>query len=176
MNNNDTSIIVKYLNPITCFELNHINRKDAFLTYIDKCSDIGVGCLLGYVFQNNRNKNVKPYDDDHYLAFHVNMMTERDTPPKWRKVHKDEYYEQITDQILSKIIIPESLKYKEDIRVTNYVSYVMDEEFRHADSFRKKNTLIEIDRFAKSIAKLTINKKGKYLHESGCYDTDTQSD
>lgn len=176
MSNNLTTITVNYLNPITCFELNHINKKDAFHLYIDKCSDIGIGCIIPFVFQNNRNKNVKPFDDDHYLAFHVNMNTERDTPPKWRKVHKDEYYKHLTNQILSKIIIPESLKYKEDIRYTNYISYIIDEEYRYANSFRKKNTLIEIDKFAKSIDKLIINKKGKYLHETGYYDTDTQSD
>lgn len=174
--NNTYNIYVDYLNPISCYDVSHIDPVEAYNIYREKCDSMGVGCLLEKLFENDTNKNIKSHDKDNYLAYCCNMLTEIDTPPKFRETSKDEIYIAIVKRLLDRILYDQLDENLHIPRDAQYVGRIMKEENDNSDTCRKISCIKQLDKIAENLSKITIMKKHKFLHESRYYDTDTLSD
>lgn len=179
--NNNFTLKVDYLNPITAYEMNHMNPEESWKMYNENCGETGIGCLIEKVFENDANKNIKLYDDESYLVYMVRDDPDKikEHPPKYRVMDKGELYGIIVEQIFRKCDLLEISRKDENWnkpRISNYVARIMNEELKNNESSRKKYSIQELDKIADKCSRMIIQKKNEFLHEEGYYDTDELSE
>ena len=177
--NNNYNMKVDYLNPISYYDLSHLDPTKIWEKYKKGCKENGIGCILEDVFENDYNKNIKAKNDKFYSSFCCNMDTEKDTPPKFRDILKLDQYGVLVDRLSNRILMSEMLKDKSE-ESQRWTRYILDEEISHINNYnnyhRRNEAIKVLDKIANRLSKLKIEKKNKYLHEEGFYDTDSLSD